>query len=79
MWPKLKEFAKKYPQIEIEINIENRLTDVVNERFDAGVRTGDQIAKDMIAVRISPDIRFLVVCSKEYLLGKSHHKNLKIS
>ncbi len=70
LWPKLINFAKKYPDINIELNIENRLTDVVNERFDAGVRTGDQVAKDMITVRISPDVRFLVVCSSEYLAGK---------
>lgn len=70
LWPKLKLFAKKYPQIQVEVNIENRLTDVVTERYDAGVRTGEQIAKDMIAVRISPDIRFLVVCSPDYLKNK---------
>ncbi len=70
LWPKLAKFAQKYPDIHIELNIENRLTDVVNERFDAGVRSGDQVAKDMIAVRISPDVRFLVVCSSEYLAGK---------
>lgn len=71
LWPKLHEFARKYPDIQLEVNIENRLTDVVNERFDAGVRAGDQVAKDMIAVRISPDIRFIVVCSREYLKDKS--------
>lgn len=71
LWPKLHEFARKYPDIQLEVNIENRLTDVVNERFDAGVRAGDQVAKDMIAVRISPDVRFLVVCSREYLRDKS--------
>ncbi len=70
LWPKLKQFAHQYPGIQIEINVENRLTDVVNERFDAGVREGSQVAKDMIAVRISPDIRFLVVGSKTYLEGK---------
>ncbi len=71
LWPKLAKFAQKYPEIQIELNIENRLTDVVNERFDAGIRSGDQVAKDMIAVRISSDVRFLVVCSRQYLAGKT--------
>ncbi len=71
LWPVIKEFARKYPDIHIEINSDNRLTDIVSERFDAGVRSGDQVAKDMIAVRISPDIRFAVVCAPEYLQDKA--------
>lgn len=71
LWPILKNFARKHPQINVEINIENRFIDIVTERYDAGIRFGDQIEKDMVAVRISPDVRFLVVCSPDYLEGKS--------
>ncbi|ACQ93593.1 transcriptional regulator, LysR family [Tolumonas auensis DSM 9187] len=71
IWPVVKQFAKEYPDIKVEINVENKLTDIVTERYDAGVRFGDQVAKDMIAVRISPDIRFLIVCTPAYLEGKS--------
>ncbi len=70
LWPKLQTFAHQFPQIEVEVNIENRLTNVVSERYDAGVRFGDQVDKDMVAMRISPDIRFLVVCSPSFLEGK---------
>ncbi len=70
LWPILKKFAKDHPQINVELNIENRLVDIVNERYDAGIRFGDQVEKDMVAVRISPDIRFLVVCTPEYLKNK---------
>jgi DNA-binding transcriptional LysR family regulator len=67
LWPKLQTFARQFPQIEVEVNIENRLTNVVSERYDAGVRFGDQVDKDMVAMRISPDIRFLIVCSPDVL------------
>lgn len=71
VWPAVKRFAKAYPDINVEINIENRMTDIVAERYDAGVRLGDQVAKDMVAVRISADMRLLVVCSPSYLADKS--------
>lgn len=71
LWPKLKEFGEKHPQIQLEINVENKLSDIIAERYDAGVRFGDQVEKDMIAMRISPDIRFLVVCSPEFIKDKS--------
>ena len=70
LWPVVKEFCRQYPEIHIEINAENRLTDIVSERFDAGVRIGNQIAKDMIAVKISPPVRFAIVGSPAYLEGK---------
>jgi Transcriptional regulator len=71
IWPVVKRFASEYPDISVEINIENKLIDIVAERFDAGIRFGDQVAKDMIAVRISPDIRFVVVCTPTYLKDKN--------
>ncbi len=57
LWPALKPFMLQYPDINIEITVDNGLTDIVGDRFDAGVRLGEQVAKDMIAVRIAPDMR----------------------
>lgn len=69
LWPKLSKLQQKYPDIKIEVVIEPGLTDIVAERFDAGVRFGDQISKDMTAVRISPDIRMVIVGAPSYLEG----------
>jgi DNA-binding transcriptional LysR family regulator len=66
LWPKLQNFLPKYPDIKVEIVIDYGLTDIVAERYDAGVRWGEQVAKDMIAVRIGPDIRFAVVGAQTY-------------
>lgn len=54
LWPTLKPFMLQYPDIHIEITVDNGLTDIVDGRFDAGIRLGEQVAKDMIAVRIAP-------------------------
>jgi DNA-binding transcriptional LysR family regulator len=67
LWPRLAKFLPKYPDIKVEIVIENGLADIVAQRYDAGVRLGEQVAKDMISVRIAPDIRFVVVGAKSYL------------
>ncbi len=66
LWPKLAPFLRKYPDIKLEIVVDYGLTDIVAERFDAGVRSGEQVAKDMIAVRIGPDIRMAVVGTPSY-------------
>jgi DNA-binding transcriptional LysR family regulator len=66
LWPKLAKFLAKYPDITVEISIDSALTDIVAQRFDAGVRGGEQVAKDMIAVRIGPDISMAVVGSPSY-------------
>jgi DNA-binding transcriptional LysR family regulator len=71
LWPKLAPFLRKYPDIKLEIIVDYGLTDIVAERYDAGVRSGEQIAKDMIAVRIGPDIRMAVVGSPSYLKDRS--------
>ena len=65
--PKLAQFLPSYPDIKVEISIDYGLTDIVAQRYDAGVCLGEQVAKDMIAVRIGPDVRFAVVWSKAYL------------
>ncbi len=67
LWPVLKPFLAQYPDISIEVTVDDGLTDIVDGRFDAGVRLGDQVAKDMIAVRIAPDMRMAVVGSADYL------------
>ena len=67
LWPALKPFMLQYPDINIEITVDNGLTDIVDGRFDAGVRLGEQVAKDMIAVRIAPDMRMAVIGSPAYL------------
>ncbi|AXF59112.1 LysR family transcriptional regulator [Leclercia sp. J807] len=66
LWPVLKPFMVQYPDINVEVTIDNGLTDIVDGRFDAGVRLGEQVAKDMIAVRIAPDMRMAVVGSPDY-------------
>ncbi len=67
LWPVLKSFLRTYPDIIVEIVLEYRLTDIVAERLDAGVRLGEQVDKDMIAVRISPDIPMVIVGAPGYL------------
>jgi DNA-binding transcriptional LysR family regulator len=74
LWPKLAKFLGKYPDIKVEISSESSLTDIVAQRFDAGVRIGEQVAKDMIAVRIGPDIRMAVVGSPTYFRKRSEPK-----
>jgi DNA-binding transcriptional LysR family regulator len=66
LWPKLKQVLPLYPDITVEIVIDASLTDIVAERYDAGVRLGEQVAKDMVAVRIGPDLRMAVVGSPSY-------------
>jgi DNA-binding transcriptional LysR family regulator len=66
LWPALARLLPDYPDIKVEIVIDYGLTDIVKERYDAGVRFGEQVAKDMIAVRIGPDIRMAVVGSPTY-------------
>jgi DNA-binding transcriptional LysR family regulator len=66
VWPRLQAWLPSYPDIRIEISSDNRFTDIVAERFDLGVRLGGDVAKDMIAVRIAPDMRTTVVGSPDY-------------
>jgi DNA-binding transcriptional LysR family regulator len=64
--PCLSKFLSQYPDINVEVTIDYGLTDIVAQRFDAGVRSGGQVAKDMIAVRIGPDLRMAVVGAPSY-------------
>jgi DNA-binding transcriptional LysR family regulator len=64
--PKLVALLPAYPDIKVEINTDYRMVDIVEQRFDAGVRLGEQVAKDMIAVRVGPDVRMAVVGAPAY-------------
>ena len=74
LWPKLAKVLRAYPDIKVEIIIEQGLIDIVAERYDAGVRLGEQVAKDMIAVRIGPDTRMAVVGAPSYFAKRSPPK-----
>jgi DNA-binding transcriptional LysR family regulator len=67
LWPVLSRLLSNYPDINVELVTDSSFTDIVSERFDAGVRLGEALAKDMIAVRIGPDLRMVIVGSPEYL------------
>ncbi|QKD02605.1 LysR family transcriptional regulator [Mesorhizobium loti] len=66
LWPAISRLLPDYPDIRVEIIVDYGLTDIVAERYDAGVRLGEQVARDMIAVRIGPDQRMAVVGSPAY-------------
>ncbi len=67
LWPVVKRFLRDYPDIKVELSVDYGLVDIVAERYDAGVRRGGLVAKDMIALPISPDIRMVVVGAPSYL------------
>lgn len=64
--PVVKALMKEHPDLNFEIAVDQRLTDIVSDRFDAGIRLGESVEKDMIAVRIGPEIRMAVVGSPHY-------------
>ena len=72
--PKLEKLLRENPDIKVEIIINYGLTDIVAERYDAGVRSGEQVAKDMIAVRIASDMRMAVVGAPSYFRKRSEPK-----
>ncbi len=74
LWPKLAKFLREYPDIKVEIIIDYGLTDIVAQGYDAGVRHGERVAKDMIAVRIGPDTRMAVVAAPSYFEERSEPK-----
>ena len=64
--PALKKFLPEFPDISVELIVDYGLTDIVADGYDAGVRLGEQVAKDMIAVRIGPEMRMALVASPHY-------------
>jgi DNA-binding transcriptional LysR family regulator len=77
LWPALERLVPDYPDIHVELSIDNALTDIVGERFDAGVRFGEQVARDMIAVRIGPDLRMATVGAPEYFARRGKPRTLQ--
>ena len=67
VWPKLKPVLKDYPDISVGLCVDGRFRNIVEEGFDAGVRLGESVEKDMVAVRIGPDFRLVAVASPDYL------------
>ncbi|PWC91361.1 LysR family transcriptional regulator [Azospirillum sp. TSH100] len=70
LWPALEKLLPNYPDIHVELSIDSSFSDIVTERFDAGVRLGEALAKDMIATRIGPDLRMVVVGSPAYFKSR---------
>jgi len=70
LWPALARLLPDYPDIKVEIVVDYGLTNIAAERFDAGIRFGEQVEKDMIAVRIGPDMRMAVVGSPAYFSNR---------
>jgi DNA-binding transcriptional LysR family regulator len=71
LWPALADFLAKYPDIRVDITVDNSLTDIVAGQFDAGIRMGERLAGDMIAVRIGPELRMAAVAAPPYFAERS--------
>lgn len=67
LWPRLSQLVREYPEIQIELNLESRLSELAEDRFDAGVRLLESISPEMVAVKIGPPLRMAAVASPEYL------------
>jgi DNA-binding transcriptional LysR family regulator len=74
LWPALAKLLPRYPDIKVELIIDYGLTDIVAQRYDAGVRLGEQVDKDMIAARIGPDFRMAVVGTPSYFARRPKPK-----
>jgi DNA-binding transcriptional LysR family regulator len=70
LWPALQRLLPDHPDINVEVVIDYGLTDIVAERYDAGIRSGEMVAKDMVAVRIGPDMRMAVVGAPAYFASR---------
>ncbi len=70
LWPRLMPLMQQYPDVQIELSVDYAMTDIAAQRFDAGVRTGNRVDKDMIAVPIAPELRMAVAASPAYLEGR---------
>ena len=70
LWPRLQPLLERYPDIRLELSADSRLVDIAADRFDAGVRLGEQLAPGMVAVRIGPDLRMAAVAAPSYLAGR---------
>jgi DNA-binding transcriptional LysR family regulator len=75
VWPKLKPVLKDYPDINVELILDSTFRNIVEEGFDAGVRLGESVEKDMIAVKIGPDWRLVAVASPDYVAARGKPKH----
>jgi len=71
LWPAIARLLPDYPDLNVEISVDGGFVDIVEGRFDAGIRLGETIAQDMIAVRIGPDLRMAAVASPAYFAGRA--------
>jgi len=69
LWPVLRRFLRSWPDVHVELSLDSGFSDIVSDRFDAGVRLGEALAKDMIAVRIGPPLRMAVVGAPSWFKG----------
>jgi DNA-binding transcriptional LysR family regulator len=74
LWPAIAKLMPAYPDLKVEVIVDYGLTDIVSQRYDAGVRLGEQVARDMIAVRIGPDMRMAVVGAPSYFAKRLRPK-----
>jgi DNA-binding transcriptional LysR family regulator len=74
LMPALEGLLPAYPDIKVEIDVDNTLTDIVAGRYDAGIRFGEQVAKDMVAVRVGPEMRMAVVGAPSYFARRARPK-----
>lgn len=70
LWPAAERIMAEHPDVHVELSVDSALRDIVADRFDAGVRLGEQVARDMIAVRIGPDLRMAAVAAPAYFAGR---------
>lgn len=77
LWPRLAPLLQRYPDLKIEISTDYHMVDIVAERFDIGVRWGDQVARDMVAVRVGPDMRMVIVGAPAYLAAHGIPRTLE--
>ena len=70
LWPALGKLLPEYPDIQVELSVNAGFVDIVAERFDAGVRLGETVAQDMVAVRIGPDMRMAAVAAPAYFAAR---------
>jgi DNA-binding transcriptional LysR family regulator len=74
LWPVLRQLLRDWPDVHVELSLDSGFSDIVSDRFDAGVRLGEALAKDMIAVRIGPPLRMAVVGAPSYFEGRGKPK-----
>ena len=75
LWPIWADFLGRYPEVRLELTIDQGFTDIVRDRYDAGIRLGEAVDRDMIALRVGPDLRMAAVAAPNYFAahGRPEH------